>query len=489
MNYSLLQWRLRVRIGALLLTCATASAGAQTGSITGAVVADESGVPLAFSVVRIVGGAPTLTSESGNFRLTGVHAGSVRLRAQHIGYLPKEVDVDVHADAITTVRIQMSHVPVRLAEVRVLGNKCTAPGQPRDSATVLATIFQQLVLNAQQFGLFNHSYPFTSVFTRRFSRQYRLGYRDANGAAHTDSVEIVTRADAFGLLSDAEWHYAPGKVIARDYTRTGARAPAYGVNIPTLAVFADEAFIASHCFWDAGETVNDGKRERQVDFAVAESVDGPDLNGSLFLDPTTFVIRRSIVSLSRGSSASANYDSVSVETAFAEIAPGVAIIAGTRGNSTMTATTARERSPEAIHACLDAVRDIERQQLTQFQFRDTATAMLRIAVADALFAASSGPPSARRLLQVVERGREPVVSAQVRDSASGTAVFTGDDGTVDLAWFPQSDSLTLLIDRPGFQTARVSIPGTASDPQTVTVELVKGDTPFRDPKPPFIACR
>lgn len=469
-----------------LISCAPLVAAAQTGTVTGVVVGAESQVALSFSAVRINDGAALLATDSGRFKFTGVAAGAARLHVQHIGYFPRDIEVDVRANEVIDVRVQLVHVPVRLATLHVTDRACLHPGRPNSGDSTLNNIFQQLTLNAEQYRLFNTSYPSAAIFVRRFSRQYQLNRMEPGGAP--DSFDIVSRADAIEIKSESEWHYKPGEVIKRDPTARGI-LPSFGVAIPSLAVFSDPQFVSSHCFWDGGEVTTAGVKERRIDFTAARSIDDPDLDGSLFLDPATFLIRRSIISLSKKSRVIPSYDSVSVETRFSEIAPGVAVIISTRGRSTLAADVALDRAPPPVRACLRLMQDLESQHLATLDLPESIPTALRIGAADALATSSSGPPSARRLVRVVTGKDEPVSGAQVRDSLTGTMLYTGEEGLMDLAWFGAADTLTLHIERPQFLSGRIRIPMGAGDSTSFTVHLDKGISPFSDTRRPFLTCR
>jgi hypothetical protein len=461
-------------------------AAAQSGTVSGVVVSREGNVPLPFSAVSVNGGPSLLASDSGRFRFVNIPVGKARVHVQRIGYFPRDVDIDVSANETAEMRIELTHVPVHLSEVQVNSRVCTVPGRPRSSDAALLNVFQQLTLNAEQFRLFYKSYPFVAAFTRRFSRQYELASRDSTGAVARDSLEVITKADVIAIKSESDWRYKHGEVIIRDFTR--GILPSYGVAIPNLAVFADNEFISWHCFYDAGEVTTNGVKERRIDFMASQDIDKPDLDGSLYLDPESFLIRRTFISLSRTGKATSLYDSVGVETFFSEVVPGVALIAKVRGVSLQKRDEGIQRVPELIRSCVADIRDIETQHLTAIEFKDTSSALLRIGTANLLFAASSGPETVRRVVSITDsQNKEPIAGAQVRDSVSGVSVFTNKEGLVDVAWFPQRDTLTLVVDRPQYQTAKVHVLKASSE-SVIPLELTKGFSAYRDNKAPFVTC-
>src|SRR5262244_3171539 len=99
--------RLAVALSVLLIASRVAGAQANdsTGSIVGAVVARDLGIPLPYSVVSVpASGLERFTNERGEFTLSGLPASHVRLVVRHIGYSPATVTVDVHAGRTDSVR-------------------------------------------------------------------------------------------------------------------------------------------------------------------------------------------------------------------------------------------------------------------------------------------------------------------------------------------------------------------------------------------------
>src|SRR4051812_17228491 len=70
---------------------------AATGTISGEVTAKELSAPLPYSVISVPAeGLEQFTNERGTFTLSHVRAGTAHLRIRHLGYVPLEVDVQVH---------------------------------------------------------------------------------------------------------------------------------------------------------------------------------------------------------------------------------------------------------------------------------------------------------------------------------------------------------------------------------------------------------
>ena len=72
--------------------------------------------------------------------------------------------------------------------------------------------------------------------------------------------------------------------------------------MPELADLADEQFIMNHCFDFGGTDVVEGDTLIRIDFIPAPSVHDPDVAGAVFLDRTSYQLRRmelNLVNLSR----------------------------------------------------------------------------------------------------------------------------------------------------------------------------------------------
>ena len=119
-------------------------AGAQqaepaTGTVTGRVTEVNSQRPLSDVQVRVVGtqrGA--ITNDQGDYRITGLTAGTVQVRAQRIGYSPVTQSVTLTAGAPASSNFVLSPTAIQIDEVVV-----TATGESqrkRESGNTIATV-------------------------------------------------------------------------------------------------------------------------------------------------------------------------------------------------------------------------------------------------------------------------------------------------------------------------------------------------------------
>jgi hypothetical protein len=305
-----------------------------TGTLIGLVSAKEAGVPLPFSVVSITRlQREQFTDERGRFRVGDLPAGSVRLRIRHVGYSPADTEVVVRAGVTDTIRIALSRIAVRLTAMQVRAYpECITPGPPPATDTAFTTIFDQLKQNAEQFRLLVTKYPFIYGVERTTSTL--LGGVDLR----RDLVDTIT------LMSDSQWQYSPGTVVVQEKVRGRSTGPVT-MRIPTLANFADSLFIANHCFFNGGLETVDSKELLRVDFVAASALTDPDVDGSMFLDPTTFQIRRSFLHLSKPPRAVPDVTATEATTIFAELFPSVPVIATVQSINHLRVSSRRYRAP------------------------------------------------------------------------------------------------------------------------------------------------
>ncbi len=470
---------LGVACRAIALAFVARSARAQ-GVIEGDVRDRLVGVSLPFSGISVVNGADQLTDAGGHFRLVQVPAGTVRLRIRHVGFSPLDTQVVVRADDTTRISVTLARIPITLAAVRVTDEPCRNPGPPAADEPGLVAVFEQLQLNAEQFRLVTMRYPFNSLVERRYSRLALEPPRTPSKSRSDamDTVEIVTRVDSIVVQSNRPTPYKPGEIIVAQ--RTSPVGIQYAVTIPNLAVFADPEFVKNHCFSDAGNVDLRGQTYRRIDFRAAERIHDPDVDGAMFLDPETFAIRRSDLSISRRSAATESYEAIVIETTFDELVPGVPVITSTNGRSTFTAEAGR---PSRLHPLANGGRfisELEGQRAREIVFvRDAPGAndslgshghvpsIIRV----------DGQAGHRRVLGVfdAETGA-PLPGAMVRDSASGRSASTTATGTVGLGFIPHS-SAVIQVERDGYERQTAPISLTLTDTLPVTIILHRSHPP------------
>ena len=298
-------------VAAAAATMLVGPAHAQGGAIIGTVVAAESGERLAYA--NIV--APTLQHEdfandSGEFRLGNLQQGRLELRIRRLGFQPATIIVHVLAGETQRIDVVLRRLAITLDQVVVRSwPPCRAPGAPSAEADpTFAAIFEQLRLNAAQYRLLSRQYPYTYTMTSTLTHRRR----------GSDRLELSGR-NVLVIHSAARWDYKPGEVIRR-------RGRSASFRIPTLAELSDDRFVSAHCFHYAGLDMVDSVEMLRIDLVAAESIDAPDVNGSMYLDRQSFQVRRTVLFLTGRDDRLRHLAEMRVTTDFGEIIPSIPIV-------------------------------------------------------------------------------------------------------------------------------------------------------------------
>lgn len=331
---------------ALIVALLPASLLSQTprGTLAGVIVSHETGEPLAYSIVAIPSLAhERFTTDSGTFVISALPAGPLRLHVRRLGYTPSNITVNVRAGATDTVRIALSRVAFQLNQVTVRAfPPCTNPGPPREQRdSSLMIVFGQLRQNAEQYRLLAESYPFFYDLQATLSRKLKN-----DSGVVIDTTEVVRVAGNPGI------RYRPGSLVVR-------RARGYFFRIPTLIDFADPNFINQHCFHYAGREQIDDIDLVRLDVVAARRIREPDVNGSMYLDPQTFLIRRTVLRLSKPLRQMRDLTDMEVTTDFREVMPSIPVISRVWSVQTM--------DPRAK---INFAEAYERQELIGVRFLD-----------------------------------------------------------------------------------------------------------------------
>jgi len=106
----------------LLAVTSRATAQATTGTIAGRVVDSASNAPIPNVRVTVVGtNSSATTNDDGRFVLTGVPAGSARVRLRRLGYGAREIFVTVNTGEAATANLALSRAAVQLTDVVSIG--------------------------------------------------------------------------------------------------------------------------------------------------------------------------------------------------------------------------------------------------------------------------------------------------------------------------------------------------------------------------------
>ena len=100
------------------------AAQGSTGTVTGRVVADSTGNPVIGALVGLDGAAPaTETSGRGEYRLSGVAAGTHTITVRRVGYATVSKEVSVTAGATTKLDVILRVNTATLGAVTVIGTR------------------------------------------------------------------------------------------------------------------------------------------------------------------------------------------------------------------------------------------------------------------------------------------------------------------------------------------------------------------------------
>jgi len=112
----------RLFLSAVLLGVTAGGAAAQSGSVTGRITAQATGLPLGRATIQVLDVsrpvASAISAEDGRYSVTGVPAGAYDVLATRIGYAPQRIkNIVVSAGSPTTTDVGMALAPTKLDEV------------------------------------------------------------------------------------------------------------------------------------------------------------------------------------------------------------------------------------------------------------------------------------------------------------------------------------------------------------------------------------
>lgn len=284
-------------------------------TVSGAIISSGSGNPVPFSTVRLQPlGRERFTDRDGSFVIYSVPPGTYELQVRMLGYLPFDSLIQVVPNSQLALTVEIRRIPTALEEVKVTAapRRCFFPDEMGYVADAeLALVLNEARKNAQREQLLRRTYPF----------EYRMAQSHATRDIITGRSTL--QYDTATYRSDDTWRYRRGKVV------TDERSKLFGevrvMRLPTLADLADRHFLASHCFKYAGIAEDNGRPAHRIDFHTDSSLIAPDVEGSLFLDSATYLIKRAQFRLTRGGSVKPAILGLEVTTTYREILPNVAL--------------------------------------------------------------------------------------------------------------------------------------------------------------------
>jgi len=278
-------------------------------------VVGSGGGVLPYSTVSIREiGVERFANERGEFLLTGLATGAYHVRVKELGFSALDTVVVLSADRISqNLRFVLKPIAFALATVTIKGTRaCVAQNDSAAGDSDFQTILLELRKNAERERLLVSSYPFEYRIARRFD------------ASDPTALPTWNGTDTLAYRSEERPHYSPGRLIRDD---PGVKPPNNRVmTVPGLEDLGDPEFLRSHCFIYAGSVTDSGRVIHQIDFRPNNAVRLPDVEGSAFLDGSSFVIRRAIFRVTRPKELRPPVIDLQVTTIYREIFPGVTLI-------------------------------------------------------------------------------------------------------------------------------------------------------------------
>jgi hypothetical protein len=289
---------------------------AQTGTIVGSVTGADDGQPLQYASVAIVGDREILTSSDGRFSLAKIEPGVRAFRIRRIGFVALDTTVLVKANETVRLDAALVRLGVRLTGVRVLGSRGLrlAAECPTPQASLL-DLLEQVVQNAEQYRLLVREHP----FWLRFS-QVRLA-RYANGRVDSSAVRDprLGEAKTFIQIASDKAVYQAGSVFRRVKNVDE-------VFVPELQDFADDAFIANHCFQHLADTALGTQRYFRVSFFPISAIATRDIAGVFLLRDNYSLAAVQMAVTGIPERFTSSFSAARVWAEFSELVPGIAVL-------------------------------------------------------------------------------------------------------------------------------------------------------------------
>lgn len=306
-----------VCLGAALVLSAAARAqnvAPADGLTIAGTVLGANGSPLPFSTASIrETGVERFSNDRGEFVLGNLEPGQYHLRVRQLGFAALDTIVTLRPDvSLVRLRIVLSPVAFKLATVTVRDRKsCVVPTEISSRGSDFEMMLTELRKNAERERLLATAYPF----------EYRLAKSFDTDDSRIAPVQPGT--DTVQYRSNERPRYLPGGLVRPDETR---RPPNNRMMvIPILADIGDPEFLRTHCFTYSGTVKDAGVVTHRIDFSPTRSIRAADVEGSVFLDGNSFVIRRAVFRLTRPGSLSPPVRDLEATTRYREIFPGVTV--------------------------------------------------------------------------------------------------------------------------------------------------------------------
>ncbi|PYP16958.1 MAG: hypothetical protein DMD54_08370 [Gemmatimonadetes bacterium] len=305
------------------LVCAYLTA-AQHPSLSGTVVNAETGEPIPYAIIELAPrGRLRLSDMGGRFRIDTVEPGTHRLVVRQIGYRPFDSTLTIPLASQPGLIVHLTRLGILLPPVTVArSDECRTPGPPERTITpTLALVFDQMVANARRMLLMQDEHPHVLRVQRRITD---VELPRGQQTSITDTLQLKSRD---------RWRYRPGQVVGRASYETDIEGRWITrpwkdqdlIRLPTLEDFADSIFVDTHCFSFGGRDSIQGDRFIRIDFRPAVRIKTTDVAGSAYLDSATYLIRYTVVTVTRPGQGVPGLMSLVATSRFREIPPGMIV--------------------------------------------------------------------------------------------------------------------------------------------------------------------
>ena len=325
---------------------ATPSPAAVT--VQGEIVSDGTGTPIPFATVKLLPlGRERFADRAGSFVYYSIDPGQYKLQLRMVGYIPLDTTIVVRANVPVIVTLSMKRIATALeaVEVKAPPRLCLFPDEMGFVADPeLATILDEARKNAQREQLLRRTYPF----------EYKLAQSHETYDPVTQTSTMLF--DTVTYRSDDSWRYRKGRVVSDDRNRIFGDVRL--MRLPTVADLADRTFLSAHCFKYSGIVNENGKPAHRIDFSPDSTLVKPDVEGSIYLDSATYMIKRAQFRLTRGGTVKPAILGMEVTTTYKEILPNVPLFDEIKSVQPMPSPV-RGRPPREFR---------ERQKLLTYRF-------------------------------------------------------------------------------------------------------------------------
>ena len=314
----------------------------------------------------------------------------------------------------------------------------------------------------------------------RFNTLAKNGTSTAAIRGATSTVAV----DTVGYDSRARRAYKVGDVVYLDYDPVGRRT--WYMYLPTFRDLADPAFLAAHCFSYGGteDLGGHGAQVLRVDFQPAGRISVPDVEGSVYLDAHSFIVRRAVFRLTKPGAAKPPILGLAVTTSFRELAPLVPVFDSVESDQQLpvgSTTNGHGMSGARTTVIRSAIEDDHLLGFT-FERRTLGDSAAARAVAAPSASAPANPVpavvSARSASSPLVKGRvaqpdgTPVAGATVGLVGMRDTATTSDSGTFALAGASPGPHM-LVVRRLGFEPTRTAVTVSVEHASPVTLTLVR----------------